>query len=156
MSTPASQLPFLPQILPTTQAAWQQVVNILQQWQTPLNAVVNTTSSVSFTATTLLNNWSDYTGGQANPVGFYADPFGRVWLRGVLLPGIVADGTQVLSLTALPTNNQTMVGLGYTGSAYIPIRLDVTPIGNVVLYGGSSITNSGFISLDGLSYATSQ
>lgn len=34
----STQLPFLPQKLPQTQAEWQQALNILQQWQQQLNA----------------------------------------------------------------------------------------------------------------------
>ena len=152
MSTPASQLPFLPQQLPQTQAQWQQVVNILQQWQTPLNGLINSSFTPSFTAPTLLNGWVNSPG--FNPAGFYEDQNGRVWLRGAVQGG--ANNTPIFNLpgAASPQYAQTFSLVATNGIQQQIGFINISAAG-VISISGISLAPTLLISLDGLSFSLS-
>lgn len=149
----STQLPFLPQKLPQTQAEWQQALNILQQWQQQLNANSASLAVPTWTALPLSNSWV-YWGAPFNTPAYYQDYSGRVFLRGLIKNGTATDGSQVAQLPFVPTNQYITTALGFNGSSYIPVRLDVTTTGQVVVFNFGSVSGTYFVSLDNLSYQT--
>src|SRR6185503_16833275 len=82
--TAKPQLPPFPGALPKTQADWQQLLNVTQQWQGAIQAQ-------KWHAPTLLNGWAQYTdvNGPRSPPGYLLDAKGTVYLRGMMKNGTI-------------------------------------------------------------------
>lgn len=135
----------LPQGLPKTQSAWQQFLTAISTWRP---------GPPAWNALTLENGWEAYGSPFASPQ-YQVDHESRLWCRGVMKAGTVTNGIQVATLPFAPDYELAAVGLGYSGSAYAPMRLDVTTGGAVLLYGASAFAGSYFVSLDNLSFSLS-
>lgn len=136
----------LPLALPKTQADWQAFVNALSTWRPQPPAWQNLT---------LLNGWEAYSSAWAPPQ-YQVDLSGRLYLRGLIKPGTVTDGTTLLTLPVAPSFQPLTLAQAHSGSAYSPVRLDVQKSGNLIIYEASSFTSSGFVSLDQLSFSLAQ
>lgn len=136
----------LPQQLPKTQAEWQTFLNALSTWRPQPPAWQNLT---------LQNGWAPY-GDFFAPPQYQVDLNGRVSLRGLIKPGIVTSGTALLSLPVGPSYELLIIAQAYSGSAYSPVRLDVTPAGNLEISDASGFTSSGFVSLDQVTFSLAQ
>ena len=95
---------------------------------------------------------ANYDGGYST-AAFYRDPLGVVHLKGVtkrIDDPYGSDCDQVFSLPVgyRPAQREIHPAVGYNGSDYVPDRIDVTPLGQVVVKrdGGT------FDSLDGLNF----
>jgi hypothetical protein len=141
-------LPQLPQALPKTQADWDRVFNVFQQWQQGLQAV-------KWQTPTLLNGWVYY-GAPYEPPGYYMDVAGVVHLRGLVKSGTVGYATPIFILS----------------KPYLPLYTPICPVisadalGEVrILAPGDSSGASGavvaavigsnpWLSLSGISFST--
>lgn len=106
----------------------------------------------NWVAPTFVNSWANYGGGY-NPAGYYKDPLGRIWLRGLLNGGAIA--TTAFQLPWAPANRQLFATMYSASSGTQSVgRLDVDNSGNVIV--GAFMTGSVFwFSLDGLSFLLS-
>ena len=150
MTTPATQLPPFPQQLPTSQGAWQQLINVMQQWQGAINA---TLTLPTWAAPTLLNGWVYYSAPYNIP-GYALDASGRVWCRGLVGGGTTTDGTIITTLPYAPLYRCLTLAQAYNGASYAPVRLDVDQSGNVLLLDAPAFSGSYWVSLDQLNYST--
>lgn len=104
-------------------------------------------SGITWTAPTLLNSWANYGSGYS-PAGYYKDPAGRVFIRGMLASGSSASAV----MFTLPVGFRPafeMIFATVALDAFCEIRIDTS--GNVFANTGGS-TN--FTALDGISFAT--
>jgi hypothetical protein len=146
-----TQIPQLAPIernLPKSQSDWDRLFTEFLQWQ-------RTIQGMSWQPITLQNNWAALGAGFAPPQ-YYIDASGRLFCRGLIAPGIVSDGTTLFALPFTPSFRIATLAQAYTGSAYAPVRLDVFPTGAINLYNGSTLTNSGWLSLDQLNFSLIQ
>lgn len=142
-----TQLPQLPQVLPTTQAAWQQLLNTFQTW-TQLLA-----SGTPWAAPTLLNGWVNYNVAY-NPAGYAARLPDRIYCRGLISGGTVTDGTVLCTLPYAPAYKVLTIAQAYNGTSYAPVRLDVDTSGDVLILDAPGFSGAYWVSLDGLSFST--
>lgn len=136
------RLPPVPQALPKTQAEWDRVVNVFQQWRSAMLP--------KWIAPTLQNGWVNYGNDGTytyNPAGYYMDVSGRVWLRGMLKNGTVNSAFFTLPSGFAPSYRQLFIANSNSG-AY---RLDIGIDGTVVSVGAPATT---WFSLDGISFST--
>jgi len=109
------------------------VSSMPQAWQTP----------------TLLNSWVNVGPGYSE-AGYYKDPFGRIWLRGLLRVG--ASGTVIFTLpSGYRPAAEAVFGIDCLTSAYTPGELDVRINGDVIPTFAGVLNN---FSLNGLSFDT--
>lgn len=89
------------------------------------------------------NSWAAYSASQ--PPAFYRDPFGRVWLQGMLKSGTVGSPAFTLPPGYRPAYQQTLDTISNSAQGRVDISLggDVTP---------TSPSNNAWVSLDGLSF----
>ena len=147
MTLPAILQPTaLPQQLPRTQSDWQQFLNALNTWQPGPPRWQNAT---------LQNSWIAFGTPYAAPQ-YQLDLNGRVWLRGVIKSGVLTDGTVLMTLPYAPSFELLTFAPANSGSAYSPVRLDVTTGGNVVIYGAAAFSGSYYVSLDQLNFSLAQ
>jgi hypothetical protein len=144
--TAAPQAAALPWQLPKTQPEWQAFINSLNSWRSQAPA---------WQALALQNSWVAY-GTPYASAQYQIDLNGRVSLRGLIKSGTVTDGTVLATLPYAPSFEIATVALGNSGSAYSPVRLDVTTAGNILIYGASAFSGSYFVSLDQLSFSLAQ
>lgn len=145
-TSPGIQLPPLPLALPKTQGDWSAVCAALQVWQQRL------AQGTPWLPATLLNGWTQF-GSGGNPVGFCSRLPDRVYLRGVIGAGTTTDTTALFKLPAgyVPAYEPITVALGWNGSAYVPVRVDVEANGNVIIFGAAGIA---WLSLDQVNFST--
>ena len=108
------------------------------------------TSTPTWNAPTLTGGWSNYSG--FNPAGYIKDPYGIVRLRGLVTDGAVYTSI-IMTLPAgfrPPYPCISTVHAGQNGEA----RLDVNPSGPVYIIAYTGGGNNGFVSLDGITFAT--
>jgi hypothetical protein len=108
------------------------------------------TSTPTWNAPTLTGGWSNYSG--FNPAGYIKDPYGIVRLRGLVKDGAVYT-SNIMTLPAgfrPPYTCIFTVHAGQNGEA----RLDVNPSGLVYIIAYTGGGNNGFVSLDGITFAT--
>jgi hypothetical protein len=151
MSNPLPILANVPNTLPHTQGDWGTFQNVLQQWKNTLGPPV-------WIAPKLLNSWVAYTTAGYNPVGYYLDVTGRVYLRGMLNGNTASLPSTIFQLSAKPAYKQVLQGQAYNSTpAYVTTQITVDTSGNVALQALSagSLTNSNatFVCLDSLSFS---
>jgi hypothetical protein len=144
--TAAPQAAALPWQLPKTQPEWQAFLNSLNSWRPQAPA---------WQPITLQNSWAAY-GTPYASAQYQVDLNGRVWLRGLITGGTITDGTVLATLPYTPSFEIATLALANSGSAYSPVRLDITTSGNVLIYGASAFSGSYFVSLDQLSFSLAQ
>ena len=108
------------------------------------------TSTPTWNAPTLTGGWSNYSG--FNPAGYIKDANGIVRLRGLVKDG-AANPSHIMTLPAgfrPPYTCIFTVHAGGPGEA----RLDVDPSGPVYINNYTGGGNNGFVSLDGITFAT--
>lgn len=104
-------------------------------------------NGISWTAPTLLNSWAYFGSPFAQP-GYYKDPTGRVFLRGLVKSGSSAGAT----IMTLPTGFRplfTHIFAAVSNDLFCEVRVDTG--GNVFATIGASTT---YISLDQISFTT--
>jgi hypothetical protein len=109
------------------------------------------TSTPTWNAPTLTGGWSNHSQG-FNPAGYIKDPYGIVRLRGLVEDGAVYT-SNIMTLPAgfrPPYTCIFTVHAGQNGEA----RLDVNPSGLVYIVAYTGGGNNGFVSLDGITFAT--
>jgi hypothetical protein len=136
----------LPQQLPKTQADWQLFLNQLQSWRA---------APPAWQTLALQNSWVAW-GAPFASSQYQLDLNGRLYLRGLIKGGAVTDGTVLATLPYAPSFEIATIALGNNGSAYSPVRLDVTTAGNILLSGAGAFSGAYFISLDQLSFSLAQ
>lgn len=102
---------------------------------------------LSWTAPTLVNSWANFGGGFPT-AGYYKDPTGRVFLRGLLASGSSATAV-MFTLPALYRPQFEMVFASVANDAFCEIRVDTS--GNVFASAGGSTI---WVSLDNVSFQT--
>lgn len=108
------------------------------------------TSTPTWNAPTLTGGWVQFPG--FNPVGYIKDPYGIVRLRGLVKDGAVYSSF-IFTLPAgfrPPNPHIFTVHAGQNGEA----RLDVDTHGAVYIIAYTGGGNNGFVSLDGITFAT--
>ena len=104
----------------------------------------------SWTAPTFINSWANY-GGTLQTAGYYRDPMGRTFLRG-LIKRTVAGGTGVpffnLPLPHRPAKDSNFAVMADNKFA----RVEVQSGGDVYCSVADSATPENFLSLDGISF----
>src|SRR6185312_6150478 len=123
--TAKPQLPPFPGSLPRTQADWQALLNVTQQWQGAIQAQ-------KWHAPTLLNGWAQYTDVNSpwSPPGYLLDVAGTVHLRGMLKGGTINTAFFQLPAGYRPLYRQLMLNLSSTNTGVY--RVDVTTDGLVL------------------------
>jgi hypothetical protein len=140
-------LPQLPQALPKTQADWDRVFNVFQQWQQGLQAV-------KWQTPTLLNGWVYY-GAPYEPPGYYMDVAGVVHLRGLVKSGTVGYATPIFILSKPYLPVYTPIRSTPSNDLFGEVRIlaandpNGAP-GAVVAVAGSNT----WVSLSGISFST--
>ena len=132
------RLPPVPQALPTTQPAWDRLVNVFQQWRSAMLP--------KWITPTLSNGWVYY-GSPYEPPGYYMDVSGVVHLRGLIKSGTV--GVTMFTLPAGFAPPYTLIVPAMSADALCEIRVDTG--GNVIVTTGGSGT---WVSLSGISFST--
>lgn len=89
------------------------------------------------------NSWANYDTANFNAAGYYKDPLGRVWLRGLVKDG---TGPVIFTLPAGYRPYRTEIHVCSSNSAYGEARVNVA--GEVVFQVGSNT----WISLDGITF----
>lgn len=152
MSLASQSLPGVPQParlpvqLPKSQPDWEAFLNALITWRP---------QPPQWQPLTLKNGWSA-SGAPYAPAQYQVDLNGRVSLRGLIKGGTVTDTTTLLSLPFGPSFELVTDALAYSGSAYGPVRLDVTAAGNLNIYGAAAFSGAYFVSLDQVSFSLAQ
>jgi hypothetical protein len=142
-------LPQLPQALPKTQADWDRVFNVFQQWQQGLQAV-------KWQTPTLLNSWVNY-GSPYEPPGYHMDASGVVHLRGMVRGGTAGDANSIFTLPAGYRPLYDVIVPAVAADAFAEVHVGgpnsalSTPPGAVVLAAGSTPS---WLSLSGISFST--
>lgn len=137
---------------PNGQKDWTQRaalgITSLQQRMAPFQGAQN------WVAPTLLNSWAYY-GAPYNPPGYYRDPFGRVWLRGLMNGGTLVSIAFVVPWT--PKYTQLLSGSYMTSGGTVAVsgRVDVDTSGNVTLGTNDTAGAVSWFCLDGLSFLLS-
>jgi hypothetical protein len=139
-------LPQLPQALPKTQADWDRVFNVFQQWQQGLQAI-------KWQTPTLLNSWVYY-GSPFAPPGYYMDASGIVHLRGLVKSGTLGGATPIFTLPTGYRPSYTVIVPQISADALCEVRVeglnDSIPGAVIVSSGGSNA----WVSLSGISFST--
>jgi hypothetical protein len=146
-----SQIPQLTPIernLPKSEADWTRLFGQFLQWR-------RTIQGMSWQPITLLNGWAAYSASYAPPQ-YYVDAAGRLFCRGLIAGGTVADGTSIFVVPYTPSYRVVTVQQGNSGSGYVQARVDVLTTGSVVVYDVSSFSTGNFLSLDQLSFSLIQ
>lgn len=107
------------------------------------------TSTPVWTNATLVPSWQNYDGGYPW-AGYQKDAFGVVRLTGLVRWGAVGSVIFVLPVGYRPTIDHIYVAWADGGTA----RVDTKPWGDVMLVAYGPGGNNGFVSLDGISFAT--
>ena len=139
------RLPPVPQALPTTQSAWDRLVNVFQQWRSAMLP--------KWITPTLQNGWVSY-GSPYEPPGYYMDVHGIVHLRGLVKSGTVGAGTPIFTLPAPYVPPYTVVVPSVSVDAFCEIRVGASGDG---IGAGSVIASNGtntWVSLAGISFST--
>lgn len=139
------RLPPVPQALPTTQSAWDRLVNVFQQWRSAMLP--------KWITPTLANGWMYY-GSPYEPPGYYMDVSGIVHLRGLIKSGTVGYATPAFILPSGFVPAYTTIRAQPSNDAFGEVRvLSATDgagsPGAVVVAVGSS-----WVSLSGISFST--
>lgn len=143
--TGAPQATALPQALPKSQADWQLFLNALNTWRP---------QAPPWQPLTLQNSWVPF-GAPFAAAQYQIDLSGHLYLRGVIKSGTVTDGTVLATLPYAPSFEVVTIAQANSGSAYSPVRLDVTTGGNIVIYGAGAFSGSYYVSLDQLNFSLS-
>lgn len=149
--TQITQLAPLDRTLPKSQSDWDRIFLTFTQWQRAIQGM-------SWQPLTLLNGWAPAaSAGQIYPEpAYYVDVSGRLFCRGLIVPGTLTDGTELFSLPFTPSFKVTTLAFGYSGSAYSPARIDITQAGTALIYGVSAYSGSPSVSLDQLNFSLIQ
>ena len=113
-------------------------------------------SSPTWTALPLLSSWQAY---NAAGSGYSQPQFTEssdhiVTLRGLIKLGTVGTGTTVIAQLptgARPATRLITIASGYSGTAEVPVRLDIFPTGEIKILNSSGVANN-YLSLANISF----
>ena len=111
------------------------------------------TSTPTWTAPTFQNSWVNY-GSEWNSAGYYKDANGVVHLRGLVKSGSIGA---IFTLPAGYRPTATWLFICASNSSATPpgyARVDINTSGSVSLNTYSANSNNGWVSLDGITFAT--
>jgi hypothetical protein len=120
----------------------------------PLTELLATKPSPGWTTPTLAANWVDYGAEDASfRVGWHRDPFGAIWLRGIVRR-TASTWTPNMTMFTLPPGSRPQqrhmfAVFGYANSVPTYMRVDVDTAGNV-MFVFSAAPWSGTVNLVGL------
>lgn len=103
--------------------------------------------TLSWTALGLSNSWVFF-GSPFSPPGYYKDPTGRVYLRGLVKNGVVATAVIAVMPAGFRPLNTTIIA---SVSNDLPCEIWIDSSGNVNAPAGGS---TAWLALDGVSFAT--
>lgn len=140
------RLPPVSQGLPKTQADWDRVVNVFQQWRSAMLP--------KWIAPTLQNGWV-YIGSPYEPAGYYMDIHGVVHLRGLVKSGTVGYSTPIFTLPTQYLPPYTVIRPTSSNDLFGEVRVLASgdsngAAGAVVAAVGSNT----WVSLSGISFST--
>jgi len=119
----------------------------------PFKSVVGglLTSVDSLHTPTLLNSWV-YFGAPYSTPAYYIDPFGRVFLKGLIKNGTLTDAAFQLPAGYRPNEYLINSTVSFDGVNIVVSRVDVDISGNVIPYFGGNT----WFSLNGVSFLAQQ
>ncbi len=138
-----------------TSQAFQNSLTFGQNFNARYKQAIITVPNEVWTTATLLNSWVSYDSGTSyNIPGYYIDPSGRVYLRGIAKNGTTTPGTVIFTLPVGYRPNKRTVFTTTGGVGPDPVRIDVEADGDVIYVEGTANVYVVFDSINFLADAT--